>query len=223
MKRCSGCGETKNAAEFYRDVSKKDGLSSGCKECVKARSKAYYLANKDECGERHKEWAKTNKDKVKPYKARYRAKNREKLREDERRRRIDNPEYFINWRKENKARVNEYKKNRRLTDINYKLRCYMRSRVSSVVSGSLRGGSAIKDLGCSVEELKAHLESQFKPGMSWENYGAWHIDHIKPLARFDLTDRGQFLKACNYTNLQPLWAAENISKGAKISKEFNNA
>ena len=78
-------------------------------------------------------------------------------------------------------------------------------------------GSAVRDLGCSVEELKRHLEKQFQPKMNWENYGlyGWHIDHIKPLVNFDLTNREQFLEACHYTNLQPLWAEDNLSKGAK--------
>jgi len=59
------------------------------------------------------------------------------------------------------------------------------------------------------------LKSNFKPGMSWDNYGEWHIDHIKPLILFDLTKRSQMLKAVHYTNLQPLWANENISKGVR--------
>lgn len=64
-------------------------------------------------------------------------------------------------------------------------------------------------------ELRAHLETRFLPGMTWENYGAWHIDHVRPLASFDLTDRAQLLQACHYTNLQPLWARDNRSKGAR--------
>ncbi len=77
-------------------------------------------------------------------------------------------------------------------------------------------GSAVRDLGCSVDKLKKHLESRFRFGMTWENYGMWHIDHIRPLASFDLTDRVQFLQACHYTNLQPLWAPENLGKGARV-------
>jgi hypothetical protein len=63
--------------------------------------------------------------------------------------------------------------------------------------------------------LKAYLEAKFKPGMSWDNYGEWHIDHIIPLNDFELTIREQFLDAVHYTNLQPLWKAENLSKGIK--------
>lgn len=65
-------------------------------------------------------------------------------------------------------------------------------------------------------ELKQHLEKLFQPGMTWENWSrdGWHIDHIVPLSSFDLTDREQFLKACHFSNLQPLWAKENLSKAA---------
>ncbi len=70
-------------------------------------------------------------------------------------------------------------------------------------------------VGCTVAELKTHLESQFKPGMSWDNRSEWHVDHIRPLASFDLTDPAQFKQAWHYSNLQPLWEAENLSKGCK--------
>lgn len=80
-----------------------------------------------------------------------------------------------------------------------------------------KSGSAIRDLGCSMEELKVYLESKFQPGMSWDNYSftGWHIDHIIPLSSFDLTDPEQFKQACHYTNLQPLWAEDNFKKSNK--------
>ena len=79
--------------------------------------------------------------------------------------------------------------------------------------------SHIKELGCSIEELKLYLEKQFQIGMTWENWNntGWHIDHIKPLSKFNLTDINQIKEACHYTNLQPLWAKDNILKGNKES------
>lgn len=62
----------------------------------------------------------------------------------------------------------------------------------------------------------AHLEAQFAPGMTWENRGEWHVDHIRPLASFDLTDPEQLRTASHYTNLQPLWASDNLAKGARL-------
>lgn len=67
-------------------------------------------------------------------------------------------------------------------------------------------------IGCELSTLKEHLESQFKPGMSWENYGDWHVDHIRPCSSFDLTKNEEQQKCFHYSNLQPLWAHENLKK-----------
>lgn len=110
----------------------------------------------------------------------------------------------------------DYRRKRLKADPQYKLAVNLRKRLwQTLQNHTNKVGSAVRDLGCSVEFLKQHLESQFQVGMTWENYGHWHIDHKKPLASFDLTDRKQFLEVCHYTNLRPLWAKENISKGAR--------
>lgn len=103
--------------------------------------------------------------------------------------------------------------------IGHKLKRNLRTRLYGALKGNYKAGSAVSDLGCTVEELKKHLEYQFKPGMDWDNHtkDGWHIDHIKPLASFDLTDSIQFKEACHYTNLQPLWAFENLRKGDKYA------
>lgn len=71
-------------------------------------------------------------------------------------------------------------------------------------------------VGCSVTDLKKHLEKQFQPGMSWDNWGndGWHIDHIRPCSSFDLTDPAEQVKCFHYTNMQPLWATDNLKKGS---------
>ena len=97
-------------------------------------------------------------------------------------------------------------------DITKKLAHALRVRLRKAV----KQGSAIKNLGCSVSELKLHLERLFVDGMSWENYGKWHIDHIKPLSSFNLLDPQELIQACHYTNLQPLWGIENSRKHAKL-------
>lgn len=72
-------------------------------------------------------------------------------------------------------------------------------------------------LGCSIEEARIHIEQLFEPGMSWENHGEWHIDHIRPCCTFDLANADEQRQCCHYTNLQPLWAADNLSKGSKYN------
>ena len=111
----------------------------------------------------------------------------------------------------------EYCLRKRKEDINFRLACNLRSRMTLAIKDNWKSGSTIRDLGCSIVELKRHLEDQFDDNMSWDNYGldGWHIDHIVPLASFNLTDEDQFKKACHYTNLQPLWAKDNLSKGSK--------
>jgi hypothetical protein len=96
--------------------------------------------------------------------------------------------------------------------IQNKIKRNLRSRLNKAIKNKHKMGSAVVDLGCSIEELYKHLESKFQPGMTWKNYGKWQIDHIKPLCRFDLTDRKQLKIACHYTNLQPLWAKDNLEK-----------
>ena len=114
----------------------------------------------------------------------------------------------------------QYTKDRKKTDVNFKLACNLRVRLNIAIRNNQKLGSAVKDLGCDIPFFKEYIEIQFKPGMTWNNYGQWHLDHIKPLASFDLTDMEQFLEACHYSNIQPLWAAENLSKGAKIDNNF---
>ena len=106
-------------------------------------------------------------------------------------------------------------KNRYNKDIEYKLRRLLRGRLYSAIQKNVKTGSSIKDLGCSIKELRGHLESQFTEDMTWSNHGKWHIDHIKPLSSFDLSNRRELHKGCNYKNLQPLWAEDNLRKGGK--------
>ena len=122
--------------------------------------------------------------------------------------------YFQKVKKERYA----YEKKRRQEDPDYKMKKYLRSRLWDILvrKKNLKSfGGALKILGCSVEEFWQHLEKQFQPGMTRKNYGAWHVDHIKPCASFDFTDPKQVKECFHYTNLQPLWAKDNFSKGAK--------
>lgn len=128
------------------------------------------------------------------------------------------------YKNEHREEISERRKYRKKTDPNFKITCNLRIRLNKAINNNQKSGSAVKDLGCSIEELRQYLEKQFYPNsetgemMSWENYGktGWHIDHVIPLSSFNLEDKEQFLKACNYTNLQPLWAKDNLEKTDKL-------
>lgn len=126
-------------------------------------------------------------------------------------------EQNANHYQKNKATIREMRKVRRNNNINERLANSLRSRLRLAIKNNSKTGSAVRDLGCSVSEFKQHLESRFQEGMSWDNYGikGWHIDHIEPISKFNLTDIEQVKIACHYTNLQPLWAKDNLSKGIK--------
>ena len=104
-----------------------------------------------------------------------------------------------------------------MKNINTRIATYMRTRLRLAMIAQItwKKGKTLELLGCSIPELKIHLEKQFKNGMNWDNYGKWHIDHIIPLSKFDLFNIKEQKKACYYTNLQPLWAKDNLKKGNK--------
>jgi len=144
---------------------------------------------------------------------------------------IDVKEYYLNNREEKKTKSRLYYKHNRerilqynrswtkqrlKIDQKYKLECRLRNRMYHVFKhlGLRKSESTLQLLGCSVEEARLHIEKLWQPGMSWENYNlhTWHIDHIRPINTFDLTDVNQQKQCFHYTNLRPLWAKENWSR-----------
>ena len=109
-----------------------------------------------------------------------------------------------------------YKRMRINKDINLRIKERLRTRMYIAVRSVQKSGSAVRDLGCSISSFKLFIENQFEDGMNWDNYGDWHLDHVMPLAYYDLTDRSQFLEAANWLNYQPLWAIDNLQKSASI-------
>lgn len=131
-----------------------------------------------------------------------------------------NQEKVTKRSREWRARTNwdrKYYRHKVETDLSFRLRMDLRNRLRDALRNKRKTGSAVVLLGCSIDDLVAHLERQFKSGMNWGNWSlrGWHIDHRTALARFNLTDPEQLKAACHFTNLQPLWAAENIAKGAR--------
>lgn len=101
------------------------------------------------------------------------------------------------------------------TDNSYRLKKILSGRIYKAISRGHKSASSVKLLGCSIPQLQVHLESQFQPGMSWDNYGDWHIDHRLPCASFDLSNPDEQRVCFHHSNLQPLWAADNLSKGPR--------
>lgn len=218
MKVCNTCKITQDLSCFNIDKSASDGHQYKCRKCAevyrqqnKEKLKEYYQNhyenNKEQKTEYQKEYYKNNKNKLKDYQQAYNLENRDKIKHRQ-----------TKYREQNQNKINYYFKKRKKDDIQFRIASNLRARISKALTNNIKRGSVIKDLGCSVCELKQYLESKFQPGMCWENYGlyGWHIDHIIPLSSFDLTDQEQFLKACHYSNLQPLWAEENLKKSNKM-------
>lgn len=126
---------------------------------------------------------------------------------------------FKRWLSKNRDRVNNWQRERRLVDVNFKLRMQLRIRINDAIRSDQKAGSAVRDLGCSIDFLRQYLEAQFQPEMSWDNHGKlWEIDHIRPLATFDLSVKKQFLKACHYMNLRPLLRSENLERRSEFKR-----
>ena len=205
---CIKCGVLKDSDLFSKDKYRKSGKHPYCKDCVKSWRKTYDPYHRAEAAQRTRDWSITNKDRIAQYRARLDVKEHKK-------------KYMLEYRKKNKIRKREisnaYEKVRQRNDINYKLAVSLRKRLCAAIKQGNKAGSAVIDLGCSIPYFKKYLEAKFLPGMTWDNWGitGWHIDHIRPLSKFNLTDRDQFMVAANYKNMQPLWYGDNIAKSNK--------
>ena len=203
FKLCRICLIKKPITDFNKQTKGKFGVQSKCRLCqsilaksekAKTTRKIYYETNKEKIVQNYYKWVKNNKEKFNKIQNKSKQKHKSRIQEYNK----------------------KYRKEQRQNNPKYRIMENIRKRTKKVLKNNKIKNTS-KYLGCSTEELKIHLEKQFQPGMTWENYGfyGWHIDHIIPLASFDLTNQKEIKKACHYTNLQPLWAKDNLSKGAK--------
>jgi len=239
MKQCTTCRETKELSDFHKSKQGKFGVKSMCKSC----HKKYCVENKEKINKSRKKWNVNNKQKLSDIQRASYIKNRdiilekkkakyqksiEKYSEERKkkkaealiRRRIKDRECSKKYYQNNKQYFKDYRKkyeaDRKKTDPLFLLSKNLRSRTSTAFKSKSwhKGGNTEKLLGVPYEVAKQHIERQFTKGMSWDNYGEWHIDHIIPLV--SATTEIELRKLCHYTNLQPLWAFDNISKGATM-------
>ena len=184
MKFCNGCNKQKSLNAFHKDIRSKDGLYSKCKECKKL-------------------YQQQTKESFHRYAKNYRILNQ-----------ANRHQYYLKNKEKFIKKIVEAEKIRYQTDNIFRLTKNLRRRIQLALKGKNKSQSTLELLGCSIENLKKHLEKQFKEGMNWSNHSVhgWHIDHIKPCASFDLSKPEEQAKCFHYTNLQPLWAEENQRK-----------
>jgi len=195
-KICNKCKEEKEVCEFYKNLYSKDKLRSNCKVCQNKNSTNWRLNNKEKYKYIQKKFIESNPG--------------------------ISYEYSKKWNNKNKNRVrnyqSEYYKNRYNQDILFKLKTNYRNRLKDIFRdyGYVKNNKSIDYLGCDIKFLKEYLESKFTDGMTWDNKGfyGWHIDHIIPIS--SAKNEEEIYKLCHYTNLQPLWSKDNMSKGSKL-------
>lgn len=186
MKNCPKCQTLKEPEQFYKNKSTKDGLSRYCRDC-------------------NLSYATNNKDKINAY-------QRSRLAETKEYRRAYYQKYNAEIDKDKRKAYNNAYYHKQKANPAFKLARNARTRIWIALKGITKTDSTMKLIGCSRAQLMSHLEAQFQSGMTWENYGQWHVDHIKPCASFDLSMPDEQAKCFHYTNLQPLWASENLLK-----------
>ncbi len=216
MKKCHMCLLEKEDNEFNKR------RCNQCKLCEKKWKKEWHQRNKKRLNKKAKIYNKKNSEKIKANRKIYYIKNKEHIDTQNILNREKNREYFNKKSREyyhkNKKHIHKKQKLYLSSNKEAKIRHNLRVRINHVLQGKIKSGGTIELLGCTAEFLAMHIEQQFKDGMSWENYGrnGWHIDHIIPCSSFDLTDPEQQRKCFHYSNLQPLWAEDNLRKSDKI-------
>lgn len=240
-KKCGKCKKVKPLEEFYFNKSL-NKPTNRCKTCIKEESKNTYSKNHTipDCKKSPNGFKRCSKCyNIKPLslfsKSRsekigvtsqckscfkeYRQKNKERLAIQEKK-----------CYEKNKVKINhrnrEYDRKRMSADPAYRLMKNLKRRVSLAVTdqGTAKHTNTMTLVGCSLKEIRQHIEKQFTNGMSWDNYGfyGWHLDHINPCASFDLTDPKQQKTCFHYSNLQPLWAEDNLKKSKKVKNKKSN-
>lgn len=228
MKKCTKCELEKEVDLFVKN-------RKVCKSCnslrykqyykenadfVKKQANIYYNENKEECDARNKQYALKNADKLKEANREYYLKNKPEISRKSKIYRDNNKEKTKEYLKKDSVKESRntnrrrYFKEKRETDLSFKLSMDLRTRLRQAIKNKVKKGSAVKDLGCSVNELIVYIESKFYTNiitgeiMTWNNWGLgkgkWQIDHIIEFRDINVEDQSELLIVTHYTNLQPL-------------------
>ena len=191
---------------IHGHVAERYTANTKCLECNRQSGRERYKNNPLQ-KQSNDRWRAKNKERKNAHdRARYQA-NKDRIRAKIR----------ANWGDEDRRKQREWRAKKIAADPVFAISCRMRSYIATTVRnrGEIKNAKTIQAMGCDFNELKAHLEKQFLPGMSWENRDMWHIDHIVPLATAQTEQ--EVLALFHFTNMRPMWAKENISKSKKIT------
>ena len=238
MKICSKCKIKKPLTEYHNNSSKRDGKASACKECrnaynreksreigydvlyrralerdpdkYKARAAKYYERNTEKVKARSREWREKNPEKKKQQRALHYQNNREQY-----------IERAAKWAEENRGRRREISRDyaaRFYNDPENRPVIIARKLLSRILglTGKRKAARTEAALGYSVSELRSHLEKHFQEGMSWDNHGEWHVDHVIPVSEMVALGIECPKKINSLDNLRPIWAEENLKKGNRF-------
>jgi hypothetical protein len=210
VKRCLKCREEKDLSRFSKKKSNSDGLQKWCKDCVNSYNLQHFSKPDVRSNKR-----KTNNRYYREHKEQISERGKEYRSRPEFRSRRRNNDNLPTVRQRIRECDNNNRTRRRNNDSAYKLICNLRSRNCKVIRGK-KNITARDGIGCSVEELVTHIESQWVEGMDWSNYGnkegQWSIDHIFPFHLCDQNDPDAIVRNNHYTNLRPMWHIDNISR-----------
>jgi hypothetical protein len=196
QKICTKCHTLKEENEFVKTKKTKSGYGAQCLSCNAAYLKEYGSNHRQQLNANWKRFAALHPERIKTHRKKYRKSHApqiklENLLYQRKYRSIPHNRLALNLRRRLWGLIKD--QNTRKTDRTFAL------------------------VGCSISELKAHISGQFQLGMTWENYGDWHVDHVKPCASFDLSDPRQQKECFHFSNLQPLWEKDNLSKNDSLT------
>ena len=204
MKQCPNCSESKELIEFASDKKTKDGLYYCCKKCKKELDVKYRFNNRAKLIEQKRTYYRENKEILAIKKKVYNKNN-------------PRTEYKRKWKSNNKKRLSDQAKQRYDSEPLYRLTVGLRNRIQKVFKGLNKSKTSKELLGVNdIQFIFNYMESKFQLGMSWGNYGKWHVDHVIPLCTAKTEKELENL--CHYTNLQPLWAKDNLKKSKTLFK-----
>lgn len=204
----------KQRAKVYRDKNRKS---------LEAKQRQWRINNKEKYKSRVAKWREDNKEVIKQRRADFYVNNKERLNITTRDHYKNNKEKYRQRQNlydiKNKDRLLEarriWERDKLKNDVQYKLQKLLRGRIRIALKNGVKCHGTTELIGCSIQEFRDYMESKFKPGMTWDNHGEWHIDHIIPISWYNLENEYCLKAACNYKNMQPLWAKENYLKNDK--------